>query len=292
MIPTFSAICSSVGRRSELGLELRHRALDLAGARPHGPGHPIQRAELVDDRALDAGDRVGLELHVAARVVALDRADQPEQSVGDEVALVDVRREAAPEPARDVLHERRVREDQPVAKGLISCLTELQPKCLCLVGPAHVGRIRCAPVFSSVSSANGLEEPTARVTRARQRAQPTRGRRPILWGCSRRSGSPRPPSRRRSQRAWRRGSRARAAARAQRSPRAWTGHAPGIFGMLRYNLRATQGRSSVGRAAVSKTVGRGFEPLRPCQGPPVERDRPTGGRPARTAAEQGADPEG
>ena len=34
-----------------------------------------------------------------------------------------------------------------------------------------------------------------------------------------------------------------------------------------YNLPRTQGRSSVGRAAVSKTVGRGFESLRPCLSP-------------------------
>src|SRR5207248_343336 len=46
-----------------------------------------------------------------------------------------------------------------------------------------------------------------------------------------------------------------------------------------------QGRSSVGRAAVSKTVGRGFESLRPCFGPSVERlsgndEGPPGGGPS------------
>ena len=33
---------------------------------------------------------------------------------------------------------------------------------------------------------------------------------------------------------------------------------------VRATIRRAQGRSSVGRAAVSKTVGRGFESLRPC----------------------------
>src|SRR5581483_9047991 len=42
------------------------------------------------------------------------------------------------------------------------------------------------------------------------------------------------------------------------------GHAGKMPKTEGYNLHRTQGRSSVGRAAVSKTVGRGFESLRPC----------------------------
>ena len=125
VIPTFFAISSSVGARPELRLERRDRALDLARPRAHRARHPVHRAQLVDDRALDARDRVRLELHVAVGLVALDRADQAEQAVRDEVALVDVRGQAAPEAAGDVLHERRVREDQPVAEcpGRPSCGT-------------------------------------------------------------------------------------------------------------------------------------------------------------------------
>ena len=41
------------------------RALDLAGAGADGARHPVERAQLVYDRALDPGDRVGLELDVA-----------------------------------------------------------------------------------------------------------------------------------------------------------------------------------------------------------------------------------
>src|SRR4051812_40511675 len=41
-----------------------------------------------------------------------------------------------------------------------------------------------------------------------------------------------------------------------------------------YTGPPTQGRSSVGRAAVSKTVGRGFESLRPCYSARLERELP------------------
>ena len=50
--------------------------LDVARPRAHRARHPVERAQLVDDRALDAGDREGLELDLALEVEALDRADQ------------------------------------------------------------------------------------------------------------------------------------------------------------------------------------------------------------------------
>jgi hypothetical protein len=57
---------------------------------PHRARHPVDRAELVDDGALDAGDRVGLELEAARRVELVDRVDEPEDAVADEVGLLDV----------------------------------------------------------------------------------------------------------------------------------------------------------------------------------------------------------
>src|SRR3954454_23093498 len=78
------------GRAVQAVLELAVDALDLAGAGAHGARHPVQGAQLVDDRALDAGDRVGLELDLAAGVETLDRVDQPDQPVRDEVGLLDV----------------------------------------------------------------------------------------------------------------------------------------------------------------------------------------------------------
>src|SRR3954467_3817289 len=67
-----------VGRRPvQPVLELRVDLLDLPGPRADGPGNPVQGTQLVDDRALDAGDRVRLELDLALELEALDRVDQP-----------------------------------------------------------------------------------------------------------------------------------------------------------------------------------------------------------------------
>ena len=119
VIPSFAAISSSVGARPSFASSSAiARSICRARERDRAR-HPVERAQLVDDRALDPRDRVRLELDVAVGVVALDRADQPEQAVRDEVALVDVRGQAAAEPAGDVLDERRVGEDQPVAERLV-----------------------------------------------------------------------------------------------------------------------------------------------------------------------------
>src|SRR3954449_5664215 len=93
-------------------LELAVRALDLARPGADGARHPVQRAQLVDDRALDAGDRVGLELDLALGIEALDRVDEPDQPIGDEVGLLDVRGQAGGHPAGDVLDQRRVGDDE------------------------------------------------------------------------------------------------------------------------------------------------------------------------------------
>src|SRR5215218_8087328 len=94
-----------VGRRAvQPVLQLAVRALDLARPRAHRARHPVERPQLVDDRALDARDRVGLELDLAIDVEALDRVDQADQPVGDEVGLLHVRRQARGHPAGHVLH--------------------------------------------------------------------------------------------------------------------------------------------------------------------------------------------
>ena len=109
-----------VGRCAlQLVLELGVGLLDLAGAGAHGARHPVERAQLVDDRALDARDRVGLELDLALGLEALDRADQADEPVGDEVGLLDVRGQARRHAARDVLDQRRVGDDEPLAGLLV-----------------------------------------------------------------------------------------------------------------------------------------------------------------------------
>ena len=106
-----------VGRRAvQAVLELAVRALDLTGAGADGARHPVEGPQLVDDRALDARDRVGLELDLALEVEALDRVDQADQAVGDEIGLLDVRRQAARHAAGDVLDEGRVGDDELLAR--------------------------------------------------------------------------------------------------------------------------------------------------------------------------------
>ena len=114
---------------------------------PHPAASDQSYAQLVDDRALDPRDRVGLELDVAVRVEALDRADQAEQAVRDEVVLVDVRGQSAAEPSGDVLDERRVREDQAVSGRLVLVLLVLAPEGLGLV-LGHEQRIRLRAAVS------------------------------------------------------------------------------------------------------------------------------------------------
>jgi hypothetical protein len=52
----------------------------ISRARAHRARHPVKRAQLVDDRALVAGDREDLELNLARRGEALDGGDQAEQA--------------------------------------------------------------------------------------------------------------------------------------------------------------------------------------------------------------------
>ena len=108
-----------------------------------------------------------------ARVVALDRADQAEQAVGDEVALVHVRGQAGAEPAGDVLDERRVREDQPVAQLLVAGAPVLEPQLLGLVGPAprrrEYGVLRRTPHWFSACRAEKRSARARRASRDRRR---------------------------------------------------------------------------------------------------------------------------
>src|SRR5262249_17537225 len=127
----------SVRRRPhELALEDGDRALDLPGPRPDGTWHPVERPQLVDDRAADPGHGERLELDLAVGVEPLDRPDQTEQAVRDEVLLVDVGGEARADAAGDELDERRVREDETVAEPLVSRLPVVVPERLS-VGRRH-----------------------------------------------------------------------------------------------------------------------------------------------------------
>ena len=116
------------GRAVQLGLEGGVGALDLAGLVAHRARDPVDRPQLVDDGAADAADRVRLELDGPLEVELLDGVDQPEDAVGDEVGLLDVRRQADADPAGDVLHQRRVVQDQPLAERRFGGLLEVLPE--------------------------------------------------------------------------------------------------------------------------------------------------------------------
>ena len=116
------------GRAVQLGLEAGVGLLDLARLVADRARDPVDRPQLVDDRAADAADRVGLELDRALEVELLDGVDQPEDAVRDEVGLLDVRRQADADPAGDVLHQRRVVQDQPLAQRRLAGLLEVLPE--------------------------------------------------------------------------------------------------------------------------------------------------------------------
>ena len=121
-----------VGRRAlEPRLELHVDPLDLARPRAHRARHPVERAQLVDDRAADAGDRVGLELDLPREIEALDRGDQPAEPVGDQVGLLDVGGQPRAHPPGDVLDQRRVGDHQPLARTLVA-----RRPCSAATGPA------------------------------------------------------------------------------------------------------------------------------------------------------------
>ena len=273
-----------VGRRAvQLGLESRHRPLDLAGTGANRARHPVERPKLVDDRALDPRDGIGLELDVPVGVVALDRADQAEEAVRDEVLLLDVRGQSAAQPAGYVLDERRVGEDQAIAQRLV----------------VRLGAKRAPESLGVVDlRAHELEKDTALtghlLTRRAERAD-CEARHPERSGRQRRPRSPRPRrctrrlrSRQRRRSGRRRGRPVRGAAlpwprreptrrplrrprlrtRRARRPRGPRAAGRSCRGCARKCVstieRKPRGVAQFGRAPVSKTGGCRFESCRPC----------------------------
>jgi hypothetical protein len=81
-------------RSPQSRLEVRESLLDGPGLRAHGTGNPVDGAKLVDDGALDARNGIRLETQVAVRLESLDGVDQPDDSVADQVLLIEVARQA------------------------------------------------------------------------------------------------------------------------------------------------------------------------------------------------------
>ena len=248
-----------VGRRAhQRALEVGDRPLDLTGARADRPRHPVERAELVDDRTLDPDDRVGLELDLAVRVVPLDRADQAQQTVGDEILLVDVRRQARAETAGDELHERRVREDQAVAERAVVRAPELLPQGLRIplervrAARRHDKRIRRAVAVSCLRQGHTrrarspIHSESAPAANATTQARPPESADHTATSPSETAITVKStPSAR------------RCTAAAYCAPRGARPDAGTI-------APAAQGRGAIGSAPVSKTGGCRFESCRPC----------------------------
>jgi hypothetical protein len=85
---------------------------------PYAARHPVERAELVEDGALDAELGVGLELAVLLGVVLLDRVHEPDDAGVVEVVEVDVRGQPHGDAVDDVADERGVLENDLFLQAL------------------------------------------------------------------------------------------------------------------------------------------------------------------------------
>ena len=117
VISRSAATSASVGVRCRVASSFDVRLLDGPGLGPNRSRDPVDRAELVDDRALDPRDGVGLELDVPEGLEALDGVDQPDDPVAGQVGLVHVAGQPDRHPAGDVLDHRGVVDDELVAQA-------------------------------------------------------------------------------------------------------------------------------------------------------------------------------
>src|SRR5579862_3097812 len=93
---------------AELEFEFLMDAFQLAGALPYRARDPVKRTQGVENRPVDTGDRVRLELHTAAVVVFLDGVDQTQNTVVDQIVDLDVRGKIDRDATGHVLHEMQV----------------------------------------------------------------------------------------------------------------------------------------------------------------------------------------
>jgi len=102
------------GRTAEDGGQRLHGLGLLAAGLADRAARPAAAAQLVDDRAADAGAGVPLERDAAALVEATCGLHEAEQACGVQVAEVDVAGEAHGDLSHDVAHQRHVRGDELV----------------------------------------------------------------------------------------------------------------------------------------------------------------------------------
>ena len=110
-----------VGRVSEkASLELGVRPLDGSRLGSNRARDPVERSELVNDRATDPADCVRLELGRPLGIEFLDRINETEDPVRNEVGLIHAGREPHAHPAGDILDQRRVMQDQTLPESCVS----------------------------------------------------------------------------------------------------------------------------------------------------------------------------
>ena len=104
------------GRRgaAELARELLVRGLEATGTGPDRAAGPVPPAELVEQRAADAGGREPVEGDAPLRIEAPGRLGQAEHAGRHEVAAAHVTRNPMCDLRCDILDERQVLPDQLV----------------------------------------------------------------------------------------------------------------------------------------------------------------------------------
>ena len=122
-----------VGPAAQPLLHLQGGALDRAGAGAGGARQPVQLADLIDQEAADARQRVRLELHAPRGVEAIDCVDQPHGPVAVDVLGVHGRAGHGSQATHRMADERGVAQDQLLARRHVR-----GPRRLNCSGDAHV----------------------------------------------------------------------------------------------------------------------------------------------------------
>ena len=89
------------------------------GLPPHGARGPVEVAQQVEDRAGDPAPREQPQRHPPALVVAIDRLDQADVALVDQVLQHHRAGQAGVDPPRDGVDQGQVRDDQRVSLARI-----------------------------------------------------------------------------------------------------------------------------------------------------------------------------
>src|SRR5207245_2743567 len=95
-------------RPPEHALAGARRLVDQARLLPHAARHPVERAQVVQDRAADAELRVGGEGRLLPGIVLAYGVEEPDDAPRHQVVELDVRRLARRQALHDAPHERQV----------------------------------------------------------------------------------------------------------------------------------------------------------------------------------------